>query len=173
MRLVTSTGCVGIGASPYSNYRLTLPNSFIINLGSGIARAWPTYSDARIKTDQKQIPYGLKVIMKMQPKSYIHHSSDFKNGKLIIGPGSISIGLIAQELYSLVPEAVGKPEDESKSLWSIDYNKLVPVLVKAIQDQQELIESSKVENNQLKLQLQTLEKRMEQVESLLTKGNIK
>ena len=41
-------------------------------------------------------------------------------------------GMIAQELLPVAPEAVGHPEDSEKMM-SIDYSKLVPMLVKEIQ----------------------------------------
>jgi hypothetical protein len=46
------------------------------------------------------------------------------------------IGFIAQEMLELVPEVIGENSDGS---FSLDYPKLVPVLVKAIQEQQALI----------------------------------
>jgi hypothetical protein len=49
-------------------------------------------------------------------------------------PGVKTIGLIAQELYEIIPEAVSKPENEATELWGIDYDKLIPVLIKAIQE---------------------------------------
>ncbi len=60
---------------------------------------------------------------------------------------------MAQEVYGVIPEAVNTPQDETSDLWSMDYEKLVPVLIKAIQDQQNLIESQG--------------KRLEQIEALL------
>jgi hypothetical protein len=77
--------------------------------------------------------------MQLQPKIYAHHSSGFKNGSLELGSSVTSIGLFAQDLYSLIPEAVLKPADETESLWGVDYGKLVPVLIRGMQEQQEHI----------------------------------
>jgi len=41
---------------------------------------------------------------------------------------------------------VSKPENESTDLWSMSYEKLVPVLVKAIQEQQAITEKLQQEN---------------------------
>ena len=60
---------------------------------------------------------------------------------------------MAQEVYSVIPEAVNTPQDETSDLWSVDYEKLAPVLIKAIQDQQVIIESQS--------------KRLDQIEALL------
>jgi len=42
-------------------------------------------------------------------------------------------GMVAQELEAVAPEAVTKGETED-DMWSVDYSKLVPMLVKEIQD---------------------------------------
>ncbi len=134
-------GKVGIaGATIEDNYALELPND---PTKKAKGNAWETGSDSRVKTNQQPIGYGLAQVLKLQPKKYIHHSSTFKNGKLILGKGIDTIGLIAQETYEIVPEAVSRPADESKGIWSMDYNKLVPVLVKAIQEQQAQIDELK------------------------------
>jgi hypothetical protein len=44
----------------------------------------------------------------------------------------VDYGFVAQELDAVVPHAVSKPEDE-EAMWSVDYSKLVPMLVKEIQ----------------------------------------
>ena len=52
------------------------------------------------------------------------------------------IGLIAQEVYEVIPEAVAKPDGIIKT-WTMSYSSLIPVLIKAIQEQQEQIEELK------------------------------
>ena len=42
-------------------------------------------------------------------------------------------GFIAQELETVAPYAVSKGETED-DMWGVDYSKLVPMLVKEIQD---------------------------------------
>jgi len=42
-------------------------------------------------------------------------------------------GMVAQELETVAPEAVTKG-DTDEEMWSVDYSKLVPMLVKEIQD---------------------------------------
>jgi hypothetical protein len=44
----------------------------------------------------------------------------------------VDYGFVAQELDVVAPHAVSKPEDEER-MWSVDYSKLVPMLVKEIQ----------------------------------------
>ncbi len=139
-------------------YAIHLPNNPTIGTGQGRANAWTTYSDSRVKSNQQQIENGLAIINKMVPKTYFHHSGNIKNGILnITDNGEHTLGFIAQELYEILPEAVQKPEDENESLWSINYDKVIPVTVKAIQELNKKIETLETENAKLKTKLNQLE----------------
>ena len=51
------------------------------------------------------------------------------------------IGLVAQEVQQIVPEAVIVMENKpNQQTWGIAYTKLIPVLINAIQEQQKQIE---------------------------------
>ena len=90
----------------------------------------------------------------MRPVSYILKKDPFKDRKL---------GLIAQEALVLVPEAVkthdhqvldeSNPEEFTKielERMGMTYQQLIPVLIKATQEQQEQIEVLKAEIKALK-----------------------
>jgi hypothetical protein len=144
-------GNMGFGSIIAPTYRIEIPNSFYTD-GQGKAGAWVTYSDNRVKFNQKPLQYGLSHIMQMKVKSYDHYSSEFKNGALVLGKSKPTFGLIAQELYKIIPEMVNKPTDESKDLWSVDYDKFGPLLVKTVQEQQAQIEDLKQQIATLQLQ---------------------
>ena len=104
--------------------------------------AWNTYSDQRIKEDVNPLNYGLNEIMQLNPVSYNQHDSEVIDGEIILKETyKPTIGLIAQEVYDLIPESVGVGNDTE--LWGLDYDKIVPVLIKAIQEQQIQIDSLK------------------------------
>jgi hypothetical protein len=86
-------------------------------------------SDAKFKTNINPLKYGLNTVSKLRPVSY----------NLIKKPsGNKEFGLIAQELEQLIPELVFTDE-EGKKL--VNYNGLIPVLIKAVQElQQEVAE---------------------------------
>ena len=88
-------------------------------------------SDRRLKQDIRAIGYGLEEVLRLQPVVYQWISHPEKGGKL---------GLIAQDVDSVIPEVVrhGATPDE---MMGINYAELVPVLIKAIQEQQETIEA--------------------------------
>ena len=97
-------------------------------------------SDAREKTNIQELEYGLEDIMKLRPVSYSWTTRPESGTKL---------GLIAQELETVIPEVVANPnrtpslnrepgETEDHRL-GVYYSDLIPVLIKAIQEQEEKI----------------------------------
>ena len=72
-------------------------------------------------------------------------------------------GFIAQEIKKILPFIVNEGSDKEKLL-SVDYNSLIPILTKAIQEQQEIINNLQKENrsntDDIKKLTQQLEKLM-------------
>jgi hypothetical protein len=85
-------------------------------------------SDRKLKTNIVDAPSSLLLIDKIQIRSF-NWVAEEKNQ---------SYGVIAQELETVFPEAVNAPINED-GFYGVDYTKLVPMLVKAIQEQQVLI----------------------------------
>jgi len=52
-----------------------------------------------------------------------------------------SIGMIAQEIYEEFPQHVHKPKNYEDEGWAIRYQEIVPILTKAIQEQQTIIDT--------------------------------
>jgi hypothetical protein len=58
---------------------------------------------------------------------------------------------VAQELYEVLPSAVTVGgEDAKTNPWMVDYSKLTPLLVKAVQDLKKIIEEQQLQIDQLK-----------------------
>jgi hypothetical protein len=95
---------------------------------------YSTSSDERLKTDVQDLTDGLTTINALRPRKFkwISEGEDAKYDH----------GFIAQELYEdySKPVQVGG-EDPTIDPWSVENQSLVPILVKAIQEQQALIES--------------------------------
>jgi len=103
-----------------------------------------TSSDKRLKKNFQSFPLGLNELLKINPLKYTWIDNNQKD-----------LGFIAQELYEIYPYAVSIPQDKEDFIndpWSIDYAKLTPLLVKSIQDQQEII-------NKLEERIHNLEKK--------------
>jgi hypothetical protein len=170
------TGQLGVGTDPNTTYGITLPNSSTVTnfSGCGLATQWRTYSDSRLKSNQKPLSYGLPEIMRLKPKEYEQHSSTNENGILnILDEHDKTIGLIAQELHQVIPEAAFPPENEEKDLWSVDYTKLIPVLIKAIQEQQSQIETQNSKADTQKYQNNDFQSEIENLKSLIETQNSK
>jgi hypothetical protein len=95
-----------------------------------------TPSDIRLKKNIKNLNYGLEEVMKLRPVSF-NYKTDTTNTEP-------KIGFIAQEVEVLVPEAVDIWKDDMQTRHML-YAEMVPVLTKAIQEQQVIIETQKKE----------------------------
>lgn len=94
-------------------------------------------SDMRDKTNIQSIAYGLDDIMKLRPVSFNWKKRPERGTKL---------GLIAQELEMVIPEVVANPEripsvnsepgEAGDIRLGVYYSDLIPVLIKAIQEQE-------------------------------------
>jgi len=142
---VTDATAIGYGARANGNNSTAIGNGAVatantIHLGNtavttiGGQVAWTAASDSRIKKNIVNSNYGLSTVLKLRPVEYNLISNDLKQ-----------VGFIAQEVQKLVPEVVtGKEGDLSKGeILGITYSNLVPVLTKAIQEQQKQIEELK------------------------------
>ena len=94
-----------------------------------------TFSDSRLKSNVEDIPYGLAQILQLQPKRFDKESGGFDdNGNIVLeGNKRKMIGFMAQDVKAIIPEMV-KDVDTTKSFYSMEYGKLVSVLVKAVQE---------------------------------------
>ena len=91
-------------------------------------------SDARLKKNVEDLDYGLNEIMALRPVAFNWNTDADGAGK--------GISFIAQEVETILPKLVmTDPANGYKSLNTIG---LVPVLAKAIQDQQKEIEALKL-----------------------------
>jgi hypothetical protein len=99
--------------------------------------AWTVVSDARDKTNFAPVPHGLEFVKALQPTAYQFRTardSEETNG-------GVRYGFKAQDVLELEgANPVIVDNEDADKLRMID-TALIPVLVKAIQEQQALIES--------------------------------
>jgi hypothetical protein len=110
--------------SSYGNYLLQVKDSLYVN-GNVSAAAYTTRSDYNLKDDIFDLKYGLNDVLKLQPVEYTYKSN-----------GSKQLGFIAQDIGTILPEVVSFEES-----MSVNYQAIVPILTKAIQEQQALIKA--------------------------------
>ena len=116
---ITSAGEVWIGyTTDQGNYRLQIQDSVYVG-GNVSAAAYTTRSDYNLKDDIFNLKYGLNDILQLEPVEYTYKSN-----------GSKQLGFIAQDIGTILPEVVSFEES-----MSVNYQAIIPILTKAIQEQ--------------------------------------
>ena len=100
------------------------------------AKALPSPSDERLKENIHTIENAVEKVSALRGVSF-----DFKESK------QSQIGVIAQEVEQIIPEVV---QDRPDGYKGVQYGNLVGLLIEAIKEQQEQIDTLKKEINELK-----------------------
>ncbi|MDA8928878.1 tail fiber domain-containing protein [Gammaproteobacteria bacterium] len=114
---------------------MTDANSVLGSIGasSGTAVSYNSSSDERLKENIVDASSQLDVINNIQVREF-----DWKSNS------HHQLGLIAQEINTIIPDVVQEGGDNvSEHPWSVDYGKLTPYLIKAVQEQQTIIDDLK------------------------------
>ena len=106
------------------------PIGSVVRVGATSAVAYNTTSDERLKSNIANSDPVLEKIMQVQVRQY-----DWTEGNL-----HQDYGFIAQELAPVLSGIVTEGKEEA-DMWQLDYSRLTPALLKAIQEQQAIIES--------------------------------
>lgn len=116
-------------------------------------------ADFRLVTQPRPLDKGVGLISRLRPKRFLLHSGHLDSqGRTVLDPDPIpTVGLIAQEALPVIPEAVYRPVDEAKEFWLLDHARLVPVLVRAVQEQQSDLQSQASRIQALEAQVGGLE----------------
>ncbi|MEI6852809.1 MAG: tail fiber domain-containing protein [Bacteroidota bacterium] len=142
---------IGVGRGSAANSITLRTNQLNYNSAYCTGTTWVDASDARLKRDiEPMTNYGLSTVMQLKPVTY-YFKADKTNHP--------EVGFIAQEMLKIVPEVVfGTEGDISKNeTLGLSYGNLVPVLTKAIQEQQAEIEALKAENAAMKAKVLSID----------------
>ena len=104
-----------------------------------------TGSDVRLKEQIVDSPSVLQKVLDTKVRSYVWKEDQH----------AVQYGFIAQELYEHLPEAVGKGDDTEtienpNGTWQVEYGRLTPMLVKALQELSTQVTELKAEVQALK-----------------------
>jgi hypothetical protein len=125
---ITSQGNVGIGT--------VSPSAHLQVAGDIIANSIAGSSDARFKTNIIPIENPLQKVMQLRGVTFDWKTKDFPNRTF---SEKRSLGFIAQEVEKVIPEVV-QTENSTEGFKSVQYDKVVALLVEAIKEQQQQIE---------------------------------
>ncbi|MEE3196523.1 MAG: tail fiber domain-containing protein, partial [Candidatus Neomarinimicrobiota bacterium] len=107
-------------------------------------------SDRRFKKNISTVSGALQKLSKLNPVNYDWRQDEFEDRGF---NDKKQWGFIAQEIKDILPELVGKDDEDFLTL---NYQGFVPLLTKAVQEQQEEIDSQQKEIDALKSQLQMI-----------------
>jgi hypothetical protein len=142
-------GCIGVTMNANTNsdfglfcYSTSAGNyRFYVGMGGNIyatATTITAISDERLKENVRELDYGLNEILTLQPRKF-----DWKEGQGL--DKKDDVGFIAQEFETVFPNSVGlsKAGADGIEYKNINHSELIPTLVKAIQEQQAMIDELK------------------------------
>gem|GEM_PF-1322254 len=145
-----NTTAIGLGAEVYASNHIRIGDTRVTQIGGQVA--WSNLSDMRTKKDIADMPLGLDFIKSLRPVEF-----RMKNGN-----DRLDFGFIAQEVESLIGDdynMLGIGGDADRTL-SLRYTDFISPMVKAMQEQQDMIEKQQDRIN-------ALEERIEKMEALL------
>lgn len=116
------------GQSTFNNAMTIASGNLTLSSGTGTASDWIATSDVSLKENISTIDNALDVTLQLQGHSYNMKDNNKKR-----------YGFIAQEVEKVLPELV-EFIDSNKKLKGVNYDKVTPILVEAIKQQQQLIE---------------------------------
>ena len=127
-----------------------------VYVGNAVVHA----SDRRLKRGITNISYGLQDVLKLRPTEYFWKGKEQEHK---------SLGLIAQEVEDVIVNAV--TYDKERDKYGVSYTELIPVLIKAIQEQNKIIEAKDLDIKNLKAHLESFESRLGALEGLSKANN--
>ncbi len=177
----TYGGAFGTNAISDADYRIRIGGGTHTSIGGPVG--FTNFSDQRFKFNVQNNVQGIDFIKRLNPVSYqfdydeLHKFYQKRNKAIPNAPKSkgnemIQVGFMAQDIEKLCKEmnfdfgAVDKPDDINEGIYGLRYTAFVPVLVKAVQEQQAQIETLKTENNQLKQKVEKIDEMQAQINEL-------
>ncbi|WP_051585210.1 tail fiber domain-containing protein [Chryseobacterium sp. UNC8MFCol] len=121
----SGNGSVGIGTAPSASAKLDVA-------GTIKASAIDYNSDERLKQNITDIDLSEGSLLKLRPVTYFWNEAGKKKG----GNAQLQYGLIAQEVEKFLPNIVSTDHEGYKS---VNYNELIPLLLKTVQEQDKKI----------------------------------
>jgi hypothetical protein len=169
---LTNSTAIGNGAVCTVSNTMKFGNSSVTNnyfSNTVNAVTFTASSDLRYKKEINPIAPSLAILNKLQPVNYYFKTEQELTAEKIKSvafsgdkTNEKQIGFIAQEVEKLLPEVVHTDNEGYKS---IDYSKFSPFIIKAIQEQQQLIEQLLKTNEKLRKDHQEILKRLEAIEN--------
>lgn len=172
---------IGYNCTLDASNRVRIGGSGVTSVGGPVA--YTNFSDARFKQNVSNQVLGIDLIMKLKPVTYQFNYEALDD--FYKKPDSLrtyinyeaansmtQIGFMAQDVENLCKElnfdfgAVDKPDNPEEGIYGIRYSTFIPVLVKAVQEQQVVLEEQTREIKKLESQLEVLQQQVAIIQNL-------
>ena len=123
---LTHATAIGYGAIVDASYHVRIGNTSVTQIGGQVA--WSNLSDARAKSNIRDLDLGLDFVLALRPVAFT----------LKTGDGRTDMGFLAQDVEAVLGDGysvLGIGGDADRTL-SLRYTDLIAPMVKAIQEQQ-------------------------------------
>lgn len=127
-----------------------------------IAGSLTQTSDKRLKENIVELEYGLKDLLKLDPVAYTWKKFPDRTDR--------SLGLIAQDVQSVIEEVVHVNKDKDQTL-SVSYIELIPVLINAIKELKSENDDLRSTIDKKETAMYLLSERVKNIEQLLKIGS--
>jgi len=104
---------------------------FYYSAGTTYSTDFAATSDARLKTVLGFVDGAVEIVEQLNGIKYVWNDLAANLGYESSHPGGVELGVLAQEVEAVLPEAVYK---DDKDYLHVSYDKLVPVLIEAIKE---------------------------------------
>lgn len=150
---ISNATALGSGAKVSSSNSIQLGNPYINNVntsGTMNASGLALNADLRLRQNITPVENGLSTVLQLNPVRYQR-----KNSLEALNYSRAENGFIAQEIQKVIPFIVSEGTDKDRLL-SVDYISIIPILTKAIQEQQAQIQQQADDIKALKKMVQQL-----------------
>jgi hypothetical protein len=161
---------IGYNAKVTSSNSIQLGDPFITSVrtqGTIYVNNVALTSDARLKSNITDLRDGLSLVMQLHPYQYQKKRHFLDQPK----DPRTERGFLAQDVRNVLPDLVSAAPDADSTL-SVNYLELIPVLTKAIQEQQQLIKQQQELIQQQSSGLKTQQQHLEKLESMMTSRRV-
>jgi len=172
----SNSTALGHNAQITASNQVRVGASWVTSIGGSVD--WTTVSDKKFKKDIQENVIGLEFIKKLRPVTYhlditsinkaLNILDSHTNKQAISEKESVlQTGFIAQEVETAAKQVgfdfsgIDKPKNDS-DYYGLRYAEFVVPLVKAMQEQQEMIETLKQQNKALENRLKAIEAKLNQ-----------
>jgi hypothetical protein len=118
--------------------------------------SWGVYSDARLKDVKDTFTRGLETLMKINPVKYSYKEGNAKG----IGDHSEHIGVIAQDVQKVIPEAVSEGED---GYLTVDNDPIIWTMLNSIKELKAQNDALAEKNAELERKIDLLSEKINQL----------